>query len=353
MHTFYFSAEFIKRFSDFLKSVKDQEVPSYSKSEYWKEHSKLINVSISDRTVTVSGCSGYYIPPVRKDRLLSIQHIKETLRPLIRRCKGLFRNEIKLLNYFDAFDAVMSNKPIAELSFGSQRVDFRKLSRKPEAVLSIKDMQARYFAKEKYHINAQVISSYYTWNILCAHTNLDAIRTVLEIGPGSGNFSALLYYQLRASVICVDLLETLCLSIPFIADTFPQAKILMPHEVATAGTDEYDFIFLTPQQILKIPNSSVDLAVNMYSFQEMTARQVKEYFLFIQRVSRRGGYFLTQNRVEKFLSGSDDLLPGEFVSRFCHYPWQNGNETVIYQICPLVRLVQLSNSFIRLEKIIK
>jgi hypothetical protein len=289
-----------------------------------------------------------------------MQKIREILRPFKRsckgflgKCKGLFRDEIQMLSFFEAFDAVIGNKPIADLSFGPQRVDFRKLSQKAEAVLSIKDMKKRYFAKEKYHINAQVISSYYTWNILCAHTNLDAIKTVLEIGPGSGNLSALLHYQLKARVICVDLLETLCLSIPFVADIFPQAKILMPHEVASSGIGEYDFIFLTPQQISKVRDSSVDLAVNMYSFQEMTVRQVEEYFLFIQRVSRRGGYFLTQNRVEKFLSGSNDLLPDEFVSRFCHYPWQNGNETLIYQICPLIRLVQLSNSFIRLERINK
>ncbi|HIH13202.1 TPA: putative sugar O-methyltransferase [Candidatus Woesearchaeota archaeon] len=159
----------------------------------------------------------------------------------------------------------------------------------------------------------------------------------------------------KCNIICVDLPETLCLSMVFIADLFPEAQILMPHEIGSNEFNHYDFVFLTPKQIDMIEDNSIDLAINTYSFQEMTHKQIEEYFQLIQRSCKNNSYFFTSNRVEKTPCGPEgcEKETSEPPVRFSEYPWNHGNEALIYEICRLMRLVQLDNVYIRLEKIKK
>ncbi len=361
MRTFNFSPEFITRYSAFLASNVFEDIPEYSKSEYWKTHSRLINVNVSGNEISVSGSSGYYIPPLRDPGLRAAQKMKRLIQDpslllsfLKRKQQQLIPSRIKLLDHFQAFEAVMQNDPIADLDPGVERVDFKRMATNFRTVHSIQDMDAKFFARAKYSLNALIVYSYYVWNLLCDNLPVDRIRTVLEIGPGNGNLSSLLHHQLNSRIICVDLPETLCLSIAFIADMFPDAKILMPHEVPATGNYEgYDFIFLTPGQASWIKDNSVDLVINTSSFQEMTRQQISEYFKCIQRVTAPGAYFFSLNRVEKLLINSAAESTTEPPSRFSHYPWDLKNDIIFYQICPLHRLVQLEDVFIRLEKVNK
>lgn len=365
MHTFTFPSEFIKRFTAYLHSDEYiKALPNYAKTEYWKEHSNLINVDISGNKVTVKGDSGYCIPPLRnKEVVYAMQkannRFKKTIKspasliPYIKSKIASKKQRIKLLDYFEAFDAVMSHDPITDIvPENKYRLNFIELTKNPLVVPRIKEMQERFFAKDKYCLIPMMVNTYYLWNILCGKTNVNKIQSVLEIGAGSGNFSALLMHYLKPTITIVDLPETLCLSIPFLADLFPDANILMPHEAETKQSGKYDFIFLTPNQLSRIKDNSVDLTTNVFSFQEMTSKQICEYFDLIKRVNKNGSYFFTQNRVEK-LPLSSQCKDSPVPVRFAEYPWMPSNEILVYEICSLYRLISLSNIYIRLEKIVK
>jgi len=104
-----------------------------------------------------------------------------------------------------------------------------------------------------------------------------------------------------------------------------------------------------------IEDNSIDLAINTYSFQEMTRKQIEEYFKLIHRCCKNNSYFFTANRVEKIPCGPDSYEKESFEipNRFCEYPWNPDNKVLIYEICRLMRLVQLDNVYIRLEQIKK
>ncbi|GAI82077.1 unnamed protein product, partial [marine sediment metagenome] len=249
MHSYSFSKEFIDRFSEFVSSVKYQKYPDYAKSDYWEYHAKCISVKISGNMITIGGKSGYYIPPsgslIKRAARLS-QNPAQLMRFFAEKLYPPKKGpHVRLLSYYDAFDAVMNHDPVADIDLAPYRINFKSLSMKDEVVSSVEEMKQVYFARSKYQLNPQMVYAYYIYNIIRGYIS-DKPSTILEIGAGNGNLASLLYHSLKPSIIVVDLPETLCLSMPFIADLFPDAKILMPHESHSYNPDSYDFIFLTP-----------------------------------------------------------------------------------------------------------
>ena len=135
---------------------------------------------------------------------------------------------------------------------------------------------------------------------------------------------------------------------------------MMPNEVNIKNIEDCDIVFLTPSQIDWIEDDSIDISINTFSFQEMTHKQIKEYFDFIQRSGKNDSYFFTSNRTEKTPStsltnaGSNDMgVSKELPNRFNDYPWNKKNEILANQKCRLMEKVQNEEIFIRLEKIKK
>ena len=142
------------------------------------------------------------------------------------------------------------------------------------------------------------------------------------------------------------------------SNLFPEASIKLPNEIENDNNileDKIDFMFLTPNQLDCIKADSVDLAININSFQEMKHKQVDVYFDFIQRVVNHSGYFFTVNRIEKI--PCDDypfeIEQAEPPIRFFEYPWNKMNKILINEVSRLHRLAQLHDIGIRLEKIKK
>ncbi len=80
----------------------------------------------------------------------------------------------------------------------------------------------------------------------------------------------------------------------------------MPNEIEVDGMPkEYDFAFLTVDQLHCLADGCIDLAINCHSFQEMTHEQISVYFALVQRVCRESGFFFTANRIEKIPCGAD------------------------------------------------
>ena len=124
----------------------------------------------------------------------------------------------------------------------------------------------------------------------------------------------------------------------------------MPHEVQVGILDtDFDFAFLTVDQLDYIDDDSIDLAINCDSFQEMTHEQIAIYFKLIQRVTVESGIFFTTNRVEKI------PVPNEINSynteqieppnRFFDYPWNDKNEILAGVLSLVVPMAVWTTTF--------
>ncbi len=359
---YYLSTDFIKRFRRYLSSKEYKDIPGYAKSKYWEYHSDIIDIDISGNKITMRGESGFYFPQgkdvTKRVKKNIIKLVKEPFRmiPFIKRKIGVQESTIKLLSYFDAFDKVMNHDPINDSTLSNNRINFKRLKEKPGMIISVDDMRQKFFAKDKYVLSQYMVKAYYYYCVLHGYIDLTQTKTVLEIGGGNGNLSSLLYSAINnCTIINVDLPETICFLIVFIADLFPEARILLPNEERLHNSDYYDFIFLTTKQTHMVEDNSIDLAINIDSFQEMTHKQIEVYFQLIQRCCKNNSYFFTSNRVEKIPCGPEGYKKetSELPNRFSDYPWNLANDVLIYEISRLMRLVQLDNTFIRLEQVKK
>ena len=115
---------------------------------------------------------------------------------------------------------------------------------------------------------------------------LHAIRNakrpvVCEIGAGWAGFA----YQFRTlfphvTYVIVDFPELFLFSATYLGTVFPDARLLFAESETEAGTDrwlEADFVFVPNTLAHFVDVAPLDLAINMVSFQEMTAAQVRRY----------------------------------------------------------------------------
>jgi hypothetical protein len=83
---------------------------------------------------------------------------------------------------------------------------------------------------------------------------------------------------------------------------------------------DHDIAFITPEQLELLEGHTFGVAVNMFSFGEMSAETVKEYFTLIRQCLIPGGIFYCANRISKF--NPHDGTTSEFAS----YPWLAADE---------------------------
>ena len=334
-----------------------------AKSEYWKHFGDKLHTSISGNSVEIAGESGFYVPePSSALTRATRKVLRATKQPSIagnwlkRQVAALLGVE-GLMSYEMAFDAIMSHAEDSDPIISSYKVNHRKLEQHPKVFSSTAAVKRHYQDWSGYHASDSIINHYYYQNILRGFIGEDQLRTVLEIGAGNGNFPSILYHDWAPlRVILIDLPETLAVAIPFLSGLFSHAKLVMPNEIQVNGFPaEFDFAFLTVDQLECIADNSVDLAINCDSFQEMTHRQIDIYFKLVQRAGRDGSFFFTRNRVEKIPCGADpfSVEQPDPPNRFADYPWDPRNEVLVYEICRLNRLVQLDDASMRLERIRK
>jgi len=144
-------------------------------------------------------------------------------------------------------------------------------------------------------------------------------KVVMEIGSGWGGFA----YQFKTlapntTYICLDLPPTMIFSGVYLTTMFPNAKALFYGE---KGFDkkiknyrDYDFVFVPHYYWAKLQSEvSLDLGINMVSFQEMTTGQVTGY---AEGVAKLGApiYSLNRNRSKNNdeLSSVEDILGASF-----------------------------------------
>lgn len=352
-----------KRLQAFINSNLFAVRSNVAKSEYWKFFSTQLQANVSGNVVEVTGGSGFYVPQ-------QSSVLKRTVRKILRAIKqpskaaswlghhvGSLFETPRLMSYEKAFDAVMSHADVSVSILSPFTINHHKLARHQKAFTSTASVRQHYQAWSGYQISPSIIYHYYYQNILRGFVGENQISTVLEIGAGNGNFPSILYHDWAPiRMILVDLPETLAVTIPFLSNLFPEAKLLMPHEAQVDGLPgDFDFAFLTVDQLELLADNSIDLAINCHSFQEMTHEQIDVYFKLVQRVCRESGFFFTANRIEKIPCDQHPFTVEQLdpPNRFAEYPWNPKNEVLVHEISRLTRLVSLDGCSIRLERIHK
>jgi putative sugar O-methyltransferase len=353
-----------KRLEAFISSDLFSTHSNFSKSAYWRQHADLFKYKCRGNSVEVSGSSGFYVPQLASvlkrtaNKIMNAIKQSSLIVPWLQRLVESRFGVPRLMSYEKAFDAVMSCADVSVPILSPYTIDHRKLAQKSSHVFtSTASIKRHYQSWSGYEASSNIILHYYYQNILHGFVDKNQINTILEIGAGNGNLPAILYHDWASvRVILIDLPETLAVSIPYLSSNFPNAKIVMPNEIGVSGLpQDFDFAFLTVDQLQLLTDNSIDLAINCHSFQEMTHEQIDIYFKLIQRVCRESGFFFTSNRLEKIPCGADAFSVEQLdpPNKFAEYPWGSRNEVLVYEVNRLTRLVQLDGIAIRLECIHK
>jgi len=121
---------------------------------------------------------------------------------------------------------------------------------------------------------------------------------ILDLGAGWGRMG---YALKKANPLCTyvvcDLPEALLVSSIYLPRLLPGERVLSFPETRNTSLNALQspdggLWFLGTQDLERIPDKSVDYLINIASFQEMTYKQVAEYFAIIDR--KVGGVFFTQ-----------------------------------------------------------
>lgn len=120
---------------------------------------------------------------------------------------------------------------------------------------------------------------------------------VVEVGSGWGGFA----FQLRTlfphvRYVLVDLPELFLFSAVYLLTLFPDARAAFMPGPEDPAWNEADFIFVPNTHLDHVPLRSIDLALNMVSFQEMTTEQVREYARWLYDHGAQTVYSLNRDR---------------------------------------------------------
>ena len=158
--------------------------------------------------------------------------------------------------------------------------------------------------------NDTLANSKYYLDLLSTYCK-NNIEYILEIGSGCGILSSLLHEKLSSKNILIDIPRVILCSISFVLTTFTDKKILLPNEVGEdINFEDFDFVFLLPEQKQLVKKNTIDLCINTQSFMEIDYREIEEYFNFIKDIVKNEKYFFCSNRLRK-------------VNKFFDYPWRN------------------------------
>ena len=81
--------------------------------------------------------------------------------------KKLLFKDLRLLNYFDAFEKVFEHHSIADIKLSPQTINFKKISKIHGVLSKLDDIKVNYstITKNKYKVNGHIIKAYYFFNI--------------------------------------------------------------------------------------------------------------------------------------------------------------------------------------------
>lgn len=155
----------------------------------------------------------------------------------------------------------------------------------------------------------------------------DPVWRVLEIGSGPAILAGLMMDAYGSRHVLVDLPEEIVVGFSFLSEFWQHKRILLPHEATSLGREDekYDAVFLTPEQLPLLSDRRFDVAVNMFSFQEMSYETIGQYFSLIRERLAPGGIFYCANRMKKPNPHDGTVI------EFARYPWRSEDEFLFDQ----------------------
>ncbi len=141
-------------------------------------------------------------------------------------------------------------------------------------------------------------------------------KTVLEIGAGWGGFPHLMLDKVKnLNYIVVDIPSTINISAYFSYKLGRTIRLPGEGKIENINFDEFDIVFITPEEMPQIKDRSVDMVINMDSLTEMTKETIQYYSEQMFRVSKK--YVFSSNRrynekrytniIESFKKSSKDF----------------------------------------------
>lgn len=142
--------------------------------------------------------------------------------------------------------------------------------------------------------------------------NNDNHSTILELGAGYGRLAYVFSKAMKNNTyIVVDMPGSLIISQYYLSRVFSKEKILtfqesMKIKKFTKKTlSKYQIVFLTPWQLPDMSEKTVDIFINIYSFQEMTTKQISNYYILIDRICKN--LFFSKQLVRSY-NPKDELI---------------------------------------------
>jgi putative sugar O-methyltransferase len=155
------------------------------------------------------------------------------------------------------------------------------------------------------------------WSVL---GNCDAGRlTFAELGAGHGRLAEMIGRKTKHRYLIFDISPTLFVSQWYIQNLFPDEKIFTfrDFESWSEVADEVNasrFAFFLPNQIKHLPNSSVDVFINICSLMEMRKDQIEYFLRRIAEITRIAfmskQYYQWRNAVDDIVLTKDDFKMG-------------------------------------------
>lgn len=157
-------------------------------------------------------------------------------------------------------------------------------------------------------VSQDIFNSLQEYLSVVHHCPMDNISTILEIGAGYGRTAyCFLKFHPEKKYIIVDFPPALYVSQTYLSQVFPEKKVMKfrAFEQFSEIAEEFsqaNIIFLTPDQLSKIPNESIDLMLAIDCLHEMKADRVEHYFKEAERLSH---YFYYKCWVKTYVSPDD------------------------------------------------
>ncbi len=138
------------------------------------------------------------------------------------------------------------------------------------------------------------------------------IKIVADLGAGCGR-DAVAFSKLLPNLekyLIIDIPPALAIAERYLSDLFPQEKVFRfrPFSRFSQIDKEFresKFLFFLPNQIELIPDSLVDLFLNISSLHEMRLDQIKYYFGQIERLTKPQGYFYFKEFKDSYVAHED------------------------------------------------
>ena len=138
------------------------------------------------------------------------------------------------------------------------------------------------------------------------------IKTIADLGAGCGR-DAIVFVRLLPNLekyLVIDIPPALTIAEEYLSEFFPQEKIFKFRAFNNFSEIKEEFekskiLFFLPNQIELLPDSIIDLFINISSLHEMRLDQIKYYFRQIERLTKPKGYFYFKEFKDSYVAFED------------------------------------------------